>query len=129
MQTDHKSIDKNVIRAASTNILIEIFKNIRNSQYLKKLGFSSLFNSYYDNETGIFDQTRREQFLNDFKEKLPLSEYSDYEEFIDKIYSNGEEDVLFPDQPDLFTIRFVSINMQLRSPKTSFSERKIYFMK
>jgi hypothetical protein len=129
MQTNHKSIDKNIIRAASTNILIEIFKNIRNSQYLKKLGFSSLFNSYFDNETGIFDQTRREQFLNDFKEKLPLSEYSDYEEFIGKIYSNGEEDVLFPGQPDLFTIRFVSIDMQLRSLKTSFFERKIYFMK
>ncbi len=107
MQTDHKLIDKNVIRAASTNILIEIFRNIRISQYLKKLGISSLFNSYFDNETGQFDQTRRKQFLTDFKEKLTLSEYPDYEEFIDKIYSNGEEDDFFPGLIDLFTIRFV----------------------
>lgn len=106
MQTDHTLVDKQKIQSASIKILTEIIKNVRNSQYLKKIGLSSLFNSYFDTETCTFDEAKTEQFLNDFKEKIPLSEYSDYEELIDKIYSNGEENVLFPGLPHMFTIRY-----------------------
>ncbi len=106
METDHTLVDKQKIQSSSIKILTEIIKNVRNSQYLEKIGVSSLFNSYFDTETGAFDEAKTEHFLNDFKEKIPLSEYSDYEELIDKIYSNGEENILFPGLPHMFTIRY-----------------------
>ena len=64
-----------------------------------------MFNAYFDEATGKFDQTRRKEFLNDFVKNVPLSEYTDYKELIDKIHDNGEADLMMPGIPSIFALR------------------------
>ena len=102
---DCLSVDKETLLNDFTNLLIETINLARNCQYSKKIGLSNVFNAYFDEATGKFDQTRRKEFLNDFVKNVPLSEYTDYKELIDKIHDNGEADLMMPGFPSIFALR------------------------
>jgi hypothetical protein len=103
---DCLSIDKEKLFNDSSNILIETIDMARNCQYLKSIGLSSVFNKYFHETTGKFDQTRRKELINEFVKNAPLSDYPDYKDLIDKIHDNCETDLLMPGLPTIFTLRY-----------------------
>ena len=104
---DSNTIDKEKLQNDITNILIEIIKLARNCQYMKSINLSNVFNKYFDETTGEFDNSRKKEFLTDFVQKVPLSEYTDYKELIDRIHDKGESDLLLPGLPSLFALRLL----------------------
>jgi hypothetical protein len=103
--TENKNkVDKQEILINCTKELIKTIELVRNCEYFKRLRLSNVFNAYfYDN--GSFNFSQMNEFLKDFKEKVPISNYDDYIELIDKIYFNGESNILLPGLPTVFAMR------------------------
>ena len=101
---DFQAINKEKMFNEVTNILVETINLVRNCEYLKKINLSNVFNKYFDEITGKFDSTRKNEFLNEFVQKVPVSEYKDYKELIDRIHDKGESDIMLPGLPSLFAL-------------------------
>ena len=101
--TDNKSVDTQKIFHQNSELLIQIINVSRKCKYLKQLGISSSFDSYYDaNEK--FDYSRMNEFVHEFRNSVPISEYQNYRELIDLIYSQGRSDVILPGLPNFFCL-------------------------
>ena len=104
---DSKIVDRQNIFTETSKILIDTINLTRKCQYMKNIGLSETFNKYYDEATDKFDYSRTNEFVAEFKEKVPLSEYDAYKELIDKIHDNCEPNLVLPGLPFLFALRFL----------------------
>ncbi len=101
--TDKNAVDNKKVYAETSKLLIDSIKLTRKCKYLKQLGLSASFDSYFD-ESDKFDFSRLDEFVKEFREKVPISSYEDYLELINLIYFKAETNVLLPGLPKFFAL-------------------------
>ncbi len=100
---DKTKIDTEKLNRETCTHLVEIIKSARKCKYLRQLGLSESFETYF-NESNTFDMSRLNEFVEEFRTKCPISNYDDYASLIDSIYSRAETDVLLPGIPNFFAL-------------------------